>query len=123
MKAGNVLLTILLLSIIPVSASAVPPDQTGQGTQIVTQEIMKRWLLSCDGEYEDVAIRFTIGSGGMLKGEPEWVQPRDGKVWQSASEHAIAAIKRAQPYGNLPDEFYNHPLTIFFDARKACQGR
>ena len=130
MKVRNLLVTALWLSLIPMGAFADNPapasEAVRQGMQMLSYKIMVRWLAPCDLKDDKnsvVVMKFMISPDGMLKGEPEWDVPREDKTWQLASERAIAAIKKAQPYGNLPPELYNMPIKMTFDARKACQAQ
>jgi len=109
-----------------VSAQATADKNMHLDKQMLTHKLMQVWMAPCDlehGKETSVPVRFTLTPDGNLQGEPEWSGGNGEAVWREAANRAIAAVKKAQPYTNLPADLYNHPITIYFDAQKACQGR
>lgn len=104
------------------------PNDAGQKVALdaLTRQISKLWILSCDVEGWDKIkpdIKFTLSPNGRIIDGPTWVNQRNDPTWDSGAARAMAAVNKGQPYSDLPDGLYNVPITITFDAHKACSGQ
>ncbi len=104
------------------------PNDAGQKVALdaLTRQISKLWILSCDVQGWDAIkpqIKFTLSPNGRVIDGPDWVNQRGDPMWVSGAARATAAVNKGQPYSDLPDGLYNVPITITFDAHKACNGQ
>lgn len=107
--------------------SGAAPHDAGQKAELqaLTARISKLWILSCDVQGWDTIkpqIKFTLSPGGRVIDGPTWVNHRGDPMWDSGASRAMAAVNKGQPYNDLPGDLYNVPITITFDADKACNG-
>lgn len=99
---------------------------TGAALDSITSRLQRLWSLNCDvpgGDKVSLWIGFTISPNGRVIKGPEWIDKRNDSVWQAAASRAQLAVKRGELYEGLPDNLYNRPLEINFDAEAACKGR
>ncbi len=111
-----------------VSNYGAAPNDAGVKVALdaLTDRISRLWTLNCDVPGSDqvqAKIKFTLSPNGRVIAGPDWVNRRDDPVWTAAAGLAQAAVKKGEPYGDLPDGLYNVPITLNFDAQKACNGR
>ncbi|MFT4091054.1 MAG: hypothetical protein QM645_10005 [Asticcacaulis sp.] len=99
---------------------------SGPAVDALTSRLQRLWSLNCDvpgGDKVSLWIGFTISPNGRVTKGPEWLEKRNDPVWQAAASRAQLAVKRGELYEGLPDNLYNRPLEINFDAEAACKGR
>ena len=102
------------------------PKETGPEMKALVAKLQKLWSPNCDvpgGNQVQVDIKFTISPNGRVIAGPDWVNKRGDTVWVAGANRAMAAVKRGELYDDLPDGFYNIPITITFDAKVACRNQ
>ncbi len=125
-------MALMLLGAVPAGANAqtdnAPKQQSlsetdAQAFSGVVRRLQVIWHPSCElPGFRDTHpdIRFVIGNDGRLVSGPDWTNPQPEAVWQTAAHRAKVAVVRGQLYDDLPEGLYNKPLTVTFDARRAC---
>ena len=90
----------------------------------LTRRVSRLWRPACDvpgAKQVRVSIGFTLSPNGLISQGPDWKNPRPDEIWVAGADRAKAAVIQGQPYDGLPDQIYNVPIVIMFDATKACQ--
>lgn len=106
------------------------PDGRGKGVNAsnvagLQQELQRRWNPNCDvegGRSVKVTVQVVIAPSGYLLGEPKVIRRSgaDDNLVGAGATRAIAAIKGAQPFRDLPDDYIGAQLNLNFDAGAAC---
>ena len=102
------------------------PAETGPEMKALVAKLQKLWSPNCDvpgGNQVQVDIKFTLSPNGRVITGPVWVNQRGDTVWVAGANRAMAAVKRGELYDDLPNGFYNTPITITFDAKVACRNQ
>lgn len=106
---------------------AAPADAgMSQAMATLTGTISRVWMPMCETEAQRqirVRIRFRLSPGGRVIDGPGWADADDNPDRAYAAHQAMAAVSNGQPYAGLPEGLYNTPITIIFDAERACAGR
>lgn len=109
------------------SATGAGDQSTGPALDALTAKLQRLWSPNCDvpgGDKVTVDVRFTLSPTGRVVSGPVWDDRRVGDpLADAAAARAFSAVKRGEPYLELPDGLYNQPLIITFNADKACRGR
>lgn len=108
------------------SNNGAAPAETAPEMRALVAKLQKLWSPNCDvpgGNQVQVDIKFTISPNGRVIEGPRWVNQRSDNVWTAGANRAMAAVKRGELYDDLPDGFYNQPITITFDAKVACRNQ
>ncbi|MFN3229159.1 MAG: hypothetical protein ACK41P_04830 [Asticcacaulis sp.] len=109
------------------SASGAGEQNTGPALDALTAKLQRLWSPNCDvpgGDKVIVDVRFTLSPTGRVVSGPVWDDRRIGDpLADAAVARAFSAVKRGEPYLDLPEGLYNQPLIITFNADKACRGR
>lgn len=96
----------------------------GPALDALTQKLMRLWSPNCGVEGADqitVRVSFMLSDGGRVVRGPRWENARMDPTWQAAGQRAISAVKRGEPYEDLPEGLYNEPLIVNFNGREACR--
>lgn len=108
------------------SGSGTAPVATGPQVAFLGSQVEPHWNLTfCDlagGDELTIRMRLTISAGGRITEGPVLVQPQAGSVYRAASESAMRAAQRAQPY-DVPDGFRTSQMVFVFPTSRACQNR
>lgn len=99
-----------------------PPGEWLKGLQAALYEY---WNPNCfveGGRSVKVSVKVTLSPSGRVIGKPEIVRSSgaDPKLVEAGETRAILALNRAQPFKDVPPDFAGEPLTLNFDAQKAC---
>ena len=114
----------------PPAAPKPRPDGRGRGVNAsnvagLQQELQRRWNPNCDvegGRSVKVTVQVVIAPSGYLIGEPKIIRRSgaDDNLVGAGATRAIAAVKGAQPFRDLPDDYIGEQLNLNFDAVTAC---
>lgn len=110
------------------SQTGKAPQDAGLESDIkaLSKRLGRLWTLNCDVPGSDRIkpdIRFTLSPNGRVIKGPEWANRRADPVWEAGANLAIAAVRKGEPYTDLPSGLYNRSLLITFDAPEVCRGR
>lgn len=89
----------------------------------LTDKLQRLWSPNCGvSGADDVRprVRFTLDGDGRLVGAPLLLDRRADAVWRVGADRAVAAVRRGEPYDDLPDELLNQEITITFRGDLAC---
>ncbi len=89
----------------------------------LTNKLQRLWSPNCGVTGADEVrprVRFTLDGDGNLVGEPQLLDRRQDPVWRVGADRAVAAVRRGEPYDDLPDELLNQEITITFRGDLAC---
>ncbi len=92
----------------------------------LVEKLQKLWSPNCavpGSNQVQVNIRFMLSPDGHVASGPSWTNPRSDGVWIAGANRAMMAVKRGEPYDNLPEGFYYKPITITFDSNRACPSQ
>lgn len=110
------------------ATEARPSAGSGNSAAALTglaDELQRLWNPNCDvegGRDVRIKLRFTLASGGQVKGKVQVVGAPADPVAQAAADRAVRAVYGAAPFRALPRELYNVPINVNFNARTACSG-
>ena len=120
----------------PNRAQTALKAQTSTGTGSVSSngasasmvaELERMWIPDCDVAAVaqlNMTITFTLTANGQIVGGVAGVKSSGDTAGDDAarvaSERAKRAVYSSTPFENLPRTDYGHPVSINFDARKAC---
>lgn len=141
MKTGlNLLYVVLAIAtLLPtaVMADDTPPktsfgvatgahSEVGISMRALVEKLRKLWSPNCDvpgANQVQVDVKFSLSTDGHIVSGPSWTNPTSNEVWIAGANRAMMAVKRGEPYDNMPDSLYNVPITITFDAKQACPSQ
>ncbi|ESQ75544.1 hypothetical protein ABAC402_08440 [Asticcacaulis sp. AC402] len=93
----------------------------------LTRRLSKLWYLNCDvpgTRQVKIEIWFRLSPNGRIVEGPRWANRRTDPVWVANANLAIAAVRRGEPYTDLPPALYNTDgVQPLFDAQAVCRGR
>ncbi len=134
--ASRSLQSLLVASVLLATTSARAGTYIGQTPQdespgiaslhTLVENINRVWHPLCETEKQrhiKIRVKFQLSSDGRVFNGPSWVDPTDDPDQAYAAQQAIAAVSNGQPYAGLADGLYNTPITIMFDAERACAVR
>lgn len=99
---------------------------TGPALNGLRDKLVRLWNLNCDVPGADevvVRVGFTLSESGRVIRGPEWLNRSSDEVAQASATRALAAVRRGEPYDDLPEGLYNQSLIVNFDAKTACRNR
>jgi outer membrane biosynthesis protein TonB len=106
-----------------VPAPAVASAATGPAINALSAKLTRLWNPNCGVEGANaivVKVRFTLSSQGRVVEGPSLVERRGDPVWTAAADRALAAVRKGEPYTELPPELLNQRITVNFNGDRAC---
>lgn len=88
-------------------------------------DLGRRWNPNCQiagGRDVKLRISFVIGANGRLRGEPvsSGAGAAEGSVVRAASDAAVRAIRKSEPFTSFPPELYGEKISVNFNADQVC---
>lgn len=105
------------------SRSGPAKVDTGPAVNQLSAKLMRLWLPNCGVEGADqvvIKMRFALSSTGRLSQQPKWMNARTDAVWAAAALRAEAAIRKGEPYSDVP-ELFNQQIIVNFRGDEACR--
>lgn len=106
------------------STDDVGSQNVGKALNTLTKRLQGLWSPDCDKPESQMVtpkIQFAVSASGQIIRGPTWVNRQDDLNWRVASDRAIQAVIKGQPYDDLPEALYNRDIAITFDERRACK--